>query len=95
MQKQPKPQKIDWGITIFPLAAIVILSLYLVFFPAQAEAAIASLRNLLVNDLGVVYMVFGLGGAAPLLRDCRLQIREHPAREPGKAPLFHLHLGGR
>ena len=61
MQKQPKPQKIDWGITIFPLAAIVILSLYLVFFPAQAEAAIASLRNLLVNDLGVVYMVFGLG----------------------------------
>ena len=27
MQKQPKPQKIDWGITIFPLAAIVILSL--------------------------------------------------------------------
>ena len=61
MQKQPKPQKIDWGITIFPLAVIVVLSLYLVFFPAQAEAAIASLRNLLVNDLGVVYMVFGLG----------------------------------
>ena len=61
MQKQQKPQKIDWGITIFPLAAIVALSLYLVFFPEQAEAAIASLRNFLVNDLGVVYMVFGLG----------------------------------
>ena len=61
MQKQTKPQKIDWGITIFPLAVIVVLSLYLVFFPEQAEGSIAALRGLLVNDLGVVYMVFGLG----------------------------------
>ena len=61
MQKSQKPQKIDWGITIFPLAVIVVLALYLVVFPTQAEAAIASLRNFLVNDLGVVYMLFGLG----------------------------------
>ena len=60
MQKQTKPQKIDWGLTIFPLAVIVVLSLYLVFFPEQAEGSIAALRGFLVNDLGFIYMIFGL-----------------------------------
>ncbi len=56
-----KKQQIDWGITIFPLVAIVVLSVYLVLRPQQAEAAIGALRNLLVNDLGSIYMIFGLG----------------------------------
>ena len=56
-----KKQQIDWGITIFPLVAIVVLAVYLVLRPQQAEAAIGALRNLLVNDLGSIYMIFGLG----------------------------------
>ena len=62
MQKPVKPgQKIDWGITVFPLAAIVLLSAYLLLCPDQANAAIGVLHGILVNDLGVVYMLFGLG----------------------------------
>ena len=65
MQKKNAPpqkkQQIDWGITIFPLAAIAALAVYLVLRPQQAEAAIAALRNILVNDLGSIYMIFGLG----------------------------------
>ncbi len=60
-KKSTKPQKTDWGITIFPLAAILLLSIWLILCPQQAESAIGAMRNILVNDLGIVYMLFGLG----------------------------------
>ena len=54
-------QKIDWGITIFPLAAILVLAGMLMLFPESASEILGNLKNFLVNDLGFLYMIFGLG----------------------------------
>lgn len=64
MKKMIFPQKtssIDWSITIFPLVAILALALFLVICPDKAASGIGFLRELLVNDMGFIYMVFGLG----------------------------------
>ncbi|MEG2596983.1 MAG: BCCT family transporter, partial [Oscillospiraceae bacterium] len=58
--KEKNTQKIDWGITIFPLVAILLLAGLLMMFPENASKVIGSLRGFLVNDIGFVYMIFGL-----------------------------------
>ena len=60
IQKPAARDGIDWSITIFPLAAILALSLFLIFCPDKAASGIGVLRELLVNDLGSVYMIFGV-----------------------------------
>ncbi len=54
-------QQIDWGITIFPLVAILALAGMLMLFPDSATQILGSLKSFLVNDLGFLYMIFGLG----------------------------------
>ncbi len=53
--------RIDWSLTIFPLVAIVLLAALLLLFPENSGKVIESLRSFLVNDIGFIYIVFGLG----------------------------------
>ena len=56
-----KNNTIDWGITLIPLALILLLSGLIFVFPEQSSSIIASLRNFFVNDLGFFYILLGLG----------------------------------
>ena len=60
MKRNFKKSSIDWSITVFPLVTILALAVFMVISPDKAASGIGFLRELLVNDLGFTYMVFGL-----------------------------------
>lgn len=59
--KVKKQSKIDWMITIVPLALIVGLSLLFFFLPDQSNVVISQIRSLLGDTMGVYYLIIGLG----------------------------------
>ena len=59
--KKKTESRIDWSLTVFPLLAIGAMALLLILFPENSSKVIESLRNFLVNDIGFVYILFGLG----------------------------------
>lgn len=62
MKNQTKPEsRVDWSLTVFPLVAIGLLAALLIAFPENSAKVIESLRNFLVNDIGFLYIIFGLG----------------------------------
>lgn len=54
-------QRIDWMITLVPLAIVVGLSVLFFFMPEQSNRVISSIRFVLGDTLGVYYLVIGLG----------------------------------
>lgn len=56
-----KRQGVDWGLTLGPLAAIGLLSLFLMASPRQAQRAVDALKGFFVNQLGFFYILLGLG----------------------------------
>lgn len=59
--KKKTESRIDWSLTVFPLLAIGAMALLLILFPENSSKVIESLRSFLVNDIGFVYILFGLG----------------------------------
>ena len=55
-----KNRRIDWAITVVPLAVIAVLSALLMCFPKRAQNVVGFLRNIFVNELGFFYIVLGL-----------------------------------
>lgn len=53
--------RIDWMITLLPLAIIVGMSLLFFFLPEESNAIIAQVRYLLGDTLGTYYLAIGLG----------------------------------
>ena len=58
-QKQQK--KIDWMITIVPLAIVVGLSMLFFFLPEPSNVIISQVRFFLGDTLGSYYLIIGLG----------------------------------
>lgn len=56
-----KESKINWLITIVPLALIICISAILIMFPIESGNVLTVLRNFFVNDLGFFYILLGLG----------------------------------
>lgn len=61
MNKKSEKGRIDWMITLLPLALVVALSCLFFFLPEQSNAVISQIRFLLGDTLGSVYLVIGLG----------------------------------
>ena len=59
--KIEKKGKIDWMITIVPLALVVGLSILFFFLPEQSNVIISQIRSLLGDTMGVYYLIIGLG----------------------------------
>lgn len=59
--KVQKKNKIDWMITIVPLALIIGLSLLFFFLPDKSNVVISQIRSLLGDTMGVYYLIIGLG----------------------------------
>lgn len=58
---QIKQGKIDWIITIIPLALILGFSLLFFSFPTQSNDVISQIRFVLGDTMGVYYLLIGLG----------------------------------
>ena len=61
MEKNKKNMvKIDYFITVVPLIIVIIVACYLTFFPNFSTKIIVPMKKVLVDDLGFVYILFGL-----------------------------------
>lgn len=54
-------KKIDWMITLLPLAIIVALCVVFFFMPEQSNAVLSEIRFLFGDTFGVYYLLIGLG----------------------------------
>ena len=63
MQKNKRKQmgKIDWLITLVPLAIIIILCLVFFFVPVQSNEVLSKIRFFFGDTLGSYYLIIGLG----------------------------------
>lgn len=63
MQKNKRKQmgKIDWLITLVPLAIIIILCLVFFFAPVQSNEVLSRIRFFFGDTLGSYYLIIGLG----------------------------------
>lgn len=59
--KAEKGKKVDWLITLFPLACIIILSIVFFLFPERSNYILSIIRFSLGDTLGSYYLVIGLG----------------------------------
>ncbi len=59
--KEEKKGKIDWFITLVPLALVVGLSILFFVLPKQSNVVIGQIRSLLGDTMGVYYLIIGLG----------------------------------
>lgn len=60
MEKKER-RKIDWMVTLIPLAIIVALCILFFFMPKQSNQVLSQIRFVLGDTLGVYYLVIGLG----------------------------------
>jgi BCCT family betaine/carnitine transporter len=56
-----KKKKIDWMITLVPLAIVVSLSILFFFMPEQSNAILSQVRFFFGDTFGTYYLVIGLG----------------------------------
>ena len=63
MQKNKRKQmgKLDWLITLVPLAIIIILCLVFFFAPVQSNEVLSEIRFFFGDTLGSYYLIIGLG----------------------------------
>ena len=54
-------KKIDWMITLVPLAIVIALSVLFFFMPEQSNALLSQIRFFFGDTFGVYYLVIGLG----------------------------------
>lgn len=53
--------EIDWMITLFPLAAVIVLCVLFFLMPETSNTVLSQIRFFLGDTLGVYYLVIGLG----------------------------------
>lgn len=61
VRNQKQSKKIDWMITIIPLAIIIILCLLFFCVPEESNAVLSKIRFVLGDTFGTYYLVIGLG----------------------------------
>ena len=59
--KMKKQSRIDWPITLIPLAAIVGLCILFFFLPEQSNIVLSQIRYVLGDTFGLYYLIIGLG----------------------------------
>lgn len=55
-----KDSKIDWMITLVPLAIIILLCALFIFIPGQSNAILTNIRYILGDTFGIYYLIIGL-----------------------------------
>ena len=61
MNTKKKHGKIDWMITLVPLAIVIALCVLFFFAPEQSNAVLSQIRFFFGDTFGTYYLVIGLG----------------------------------
>ena len=61
MNKQKSTARIDWMITLVPLALILALCVLFFFLPEQSNAVLSQIRFFFGDTFGLYYLIIGLG----------------------------------
>ena len=61
MKKQKSTARIDWMITLVPLALILALCVLFFFLPEQSNAVLSQIRFFFGDTFGLYYLIIGLG----------------------------------
>ena len=61
MEKTKDPSfKVSWGLTIIPVALVILLSVAITLTPGSFDNALTILQGIFINDLGSSYIIFNL-----------------------------------
>ena len=60
-KKELERNRIDWMITLVPLAMVITMSVLFFLMPEQSNAVVSQIRFVLGDTFGVYYLVIGLG----------------------------------
>ena len=61
MNTKKEHGKIDWMITLVPLAIVIALCVLFFFVPEQSNAVLSQIRFFFGDTFGTYYLVIGLG----------------------------------
>lgn len=61
IQIKKESSRIDWMITLLPLAIVIALSILFFFLPEQSNKILAQIRYVLGDTFGTYYLIIGLG----------------------------------
>ena len=61
MNTKKEHEKIDWMITLVPLAIVIALCVLFFFAPEQSNAVLSQIRFFFGDTFGTYYLVIGLG----------------------------------
>ena len=60
MNKNVKKKKIDWMITLVPLAIVCVLAVLFFFMPESSNAILSKVRFFFGDTFGTYYLIIGL-----------------------------------
>ncbi len=86
-------KKVDKSVMIIPAVIVVIVGLLVSLMPEGSTGAISAIRNFLGNDMGVYYVVVGLGAFALLLYFAFSKIGKIKIGKEGDKPMNTLTWG--
>ena len=89
-----KTRKIDWMITLLPLAIVVGLSLVFFFAPEQSNAVLSQVRFFFGDTFGTYYLIIGLGILALSVFIAGSKYGDIVLGEPGEKPKYSFFAWG-
>jgi len=89
-----KTKKIDWMITLLPLAIVVGLSLVFFFAPEQSNAVLSQVRFFFGDTFGTYYLIIGLGILALSVFIAGSKYGDIVLGEPGEKPKYSFFAWG-
>lgn len=89
-----KKRKIDPATTAIPLIFILVLCLFFVVRPTQSAETLGSIRSFLGDDLGVFYLIVGLGVFAVSMYIAFSDIGKLTLGKPGEKPAYSFFSWG-
>ena len=87
-------QRMDWMITLVPLALIVVLALLFFLWPTESNAVLTEIRGFLGDSFGLYYLVIGLGTAVLSLYIALSRYGRIVLGAPGEKPKYSFFQWG-
>lgn len=94
MKPKTTEKKIDWMITLVPLALIIALCIVFFFAPEQSNAVLSQIRFFFGDTLGVYYLVIGLGIFLVSIYVAASKYGNIVLGEPGEKPKYSFFAWG-
>lgn len=94
IQKNHEKRRIDWMITLLPLAIIIVLCVLFAFAPEQSNSVLGQIRFFFGDTFGTYYLVIGLGILALSVFIASSKYGDIVLGEPGEKPKYSFFAWG-